>query len=249
MVDAIILAGGSAKGLAEVPAKGLVPVNGRPMFEYVVDALSRCKDIDRICVVLPVEHSLNRLAAKADVVMATGSLPRVAKAGIDFLGTKNQVLILSADIPLISPEAISDFLERCSKRKAGFYYPIVKYGESEKRFPDVKRTYAKVKEGRFTGGNIVLVEPEFVNRNMAFIERMYELRKQPVKLARVLGIMFLFRFVLGLLSIGQLEERVGRLTQSTCMAVITPFIEIGVDVDKESDLQLATVVLRGGTHE
>ncbi|MHB8840502.1 MAG: nucleotidyltransferase family protein [Candidatus Aquicultor sp.] len=249
MVDAIILAGGSAKGLAEVPAKGLVPVNGRPMFEYVVDALSRCQDIDRICVVLPVEHSLNGVAAKADVITATGSLPGVAKAGIDFLGAKSQVLILSTDIPLISPEAISDFLGRCSKRKADIYYPIVKYGESEKRFPEVKRTYVKVKEGRFTGGNLVLVEPEFVNKNVALIERMYELRKKPVKLAQVLGIMFLFRFVLGLLSIGQVEQRVGRLTRSTCMAIITPFIEIGVDVDKESDLQLATVALGGGTNE
>lgn len=249
MVDAVILAGGSAKGLAQVPAKGLVPINGRPMVEYVIDALSRCKDVDRVCVVFPGEYSLNGSAGKADVVIASGSLPAVAKAGLDFLGATNPVLILSTDIPLISPEAISDFLERCSKRKAGFYYPIVKYGESEKRFPDVKRTYAKVKEGRFTGGNIVLVEPAFVNGNMALIERIYELRKQPVKIAQVLGIMFLLRFVLGLLSIVQIEDRVGQLTQSVCAAVETPFIEIGVDVDKESDLQLATIALGGGTHE
>jgi GTP:adenosylcobinamide-phosphate guanylyltransferase len=249
LIDAVVLAGGSARGLAKVPAKGLVPINGRPMVEYVVDALNRCEDIGRICVVLPVGCSLNGLGGKADVMVANGNLPQVIKAGIDYLGTKNQVIILSADIPLILPEAIQDFLVRCSKRKAMFYYPIVMFGESEKRFPNVKRTYARVKEGRFTGGNVVLVEPDFINRNMKLIERIYELRKKPIKIAQLLGFSFLARFLLGMLSIEQIEDRVGQMTNSVCAGVITPFVEIGLDVDKESDLELVMAVLSGGQDE
>ncbi len=246
MVDAVVLAGGNAKGLANVPAKGLVPINGRPMVEYVVDALSRCEDIGRICVVIPVEYSFNGLSKKVGVNVASGSLPAVAKAGLDFLQAKEPVLMLSADIPLITPEAVSDFLKKCSTKKAEFYYPIVRYGKSEKQFPSVKRTYARVKEGRFTGGNIMLVNPKFINRNFGLIERIYELRKQPLKIAQILGFSFLLKFILGMLTISQLEGRIGQMTNAVCVAIETPYVEIGVDVDKESDLQLVTVTLAGG---
>ncbi|HEY3375416.1 MAG TPA: nucleotidyltransferase family protein [Candidatus Aquicultor sp.] len=248
MVDAVVLAGGNAKELAPVPAKGLVPINGRPMVNYVIDALRRCSDIGRICVVVPVEYSLNGAGEGVDLMVESGSLPDVTRAGIDHLGATDKVLILSSDIPLITPEAITDFLARCSERKASLYYPIVKYGESEKRFPDVKRTYARVREGRFTGGNIVLVDPSFITNNMSLIDRIYELRKQPVKIAGVLGYGFLLRFILGRLSIQQIEERIGQITSTTCAGIITPYVEIGVDVDKESDLALATKALGGSVN-
>lgn len=246
MVDAVVLAGGSAKGLAEVPAKGLVPINGRPMVEYVVEALRRCPDIENVCVVMPVVHALKQDGEHVKVVVASGNLPEVAKAGIDCLGAKNKVLVLSADIPLLTPEAVSDFLRRCREKDAELYYPIVRYGESEKRFPEVKRTYAKLREGRFTGGNIGLVEAGFVSKNMAFINQIYDLRKRPAKIIGVFGYWFLIRFALGWLSVSQLEKRISQITNTRCVTVVTPFIEIGVDVDKESDLELATRVLGGG---
>jgi GTP:adenosylcobinamide-phosphate guanylyltransferase len=246
VVDAIVLGGGNAKGLAPVPAKGLVPINGRPMIEYVLEALTDCDDIDRICVVMPVEHDFSNLSRLVDVVVVTGSFPAVTKAGLDFLGAERKVLVLSADIPMISAESITDFLNRCEGGEAAFYYPIVRFGESEKRFPDVKRTYAKLREGRFTGGNIALIEPSFVYRNIDVIEQIYELRKKPVKIARFLGFMFLIKFVIGVLKISDVEERVGRITNMVCAGVITPYIEIGIDVDKESDLDLAMKAIAGG---
>jgi len=249
LVDAVVLAGGSAKDLAPVSAKGLVPVNGRPMVEYVVDSLCRCTDIDRICVVLPVEHSFSCFDSKVGVAVADGSLPEVARAGINFLNADKPVLFLSADVPLITPEAITDFLDRCSEREAGVYYPIVRYGESEKRFPGIKRTYVRITEGRFTGGNIMLMKPQVITRNMELMERIYELRKSPFKLFQILGFTFLIKFVLGWLSISQVEERVGQMTNSICAGIITPFVEIGIDVDKESDLQLAAAALSGGNIE
>jgi len=241
-----VLAGGSAKGLGEVPAKGLVPINGRPMYEYVVGALDRCEKIGRVCLVLPVEHFLSGVSNKAEVVVAGGDLPDVIKTGIDFLSTKNPVLIMSADIPLITPEAIDDFLKRCEAHEAELYYPIVSYDEVEKRFPGVERTYVRLKEGRFTGGNVILVDPEFVARNMDNIKWIYELRKKPFAIAKELGFSFLIGFMLGSLTIGQLEKQVGKLTRATCVSIITPFAEIGIDVDKKSDLQLAVMALAGG---
>jgi GTP:adenosylcobinamide-phosphate guanylyltransferase len=245
VVDAIVLAGGNAKGLAQVPAKGLVPIGGRPMVDYVVNALSDCEDVDRICVVLPVEHVFKDFSKPIDTVVADGSLPVVVKAGFDYMVAKNKTLVLSADVPMISPESISDFLNRCADIEAAFYYPIVRYGESEKLYPDVKRTYVRVRDGRFTGGNIGLVKPEFVYKNVSVIEKLFELRKKPVKIARFLGFGFLIKFVLGMLNISNIEKRVGEITGMKCVGIITPYPEIGIDVDKDSDLILATQAIAG----
>lgn len=244
-----MLAGGNAKGLAPVPAKGLVPIIGRPIYEYVVEALLRCADINRVCVVMPVEVQGPHFDERVVFEVASGSLPQVAKAGFDRLEAGAPVLLLSADIPLITPEAISDFLKRCAKHGADVCYPIVRYGEPERRFPGVKRTYVRLREGRFTGGNIILMNPVVVLANMELMEDIYEARKSPFKLFQMLGFGFLLKFILGMLTIDQVAGRIAQILRASCAAVETPHIEIGIDVDKESDLRLAEEVLSGGSDE
>lgn len=249
MVDAIVLAGGNARGLAPVAAKGMVPINGRPMYEYIVETLLSCADIGRICVVLPSEEGTSYIDDRVTIKVASGSLPQVAKAGFECLATKKPVLMLSADVPLVTVEAISDFLLRCAKRDVDIGYPIIRYGEPERRFPGMKRTYVRLREGRFTGGNIMLMNPVVVLKNMDLMEHVYDMRKSPMKLFQILGFPFLVGFFLGMLNIRQMEQRVGDVLKATCAGIETPFIEIGVDVDKESDLKLVVAVLSGGQHE
>lgn len=249
MVDAIVLAGGNARGLAPVTAKGLVPVNGRAMYEYIVETLLSCADIGRICVVMPSDEGAAHMDDRVTIKATSGSLPQVAKAGFEALAATEPVLMLSSDVPLITVEAISDFLLRCAKREVDICYPIIRYGEPERRFPGMKRTYVRLREGRFTGGNIMLMNPVVVLKNMDLMEHVYEMRKSPMKLFRILGLPFLVGFFLGMLNIRQMEQRVGDVLKATCAGIETPFIEIGVDVDKESDLRLVEAVLSGGQHE
>lgn len=249
MVDAIVLAGGNARGLAPVAAKGLVPVNGRPMYEYIVETLLSCAEIGRICVVMPSDEGVSFVDERVTIKVTSGSLPQVAKAGFETLAATEPVLMLSSDVPLITVEAISDFLLRCAKREADICYPIIRYGEPERRYPGMKRTYVRLREGRFTGGNIMLMNPVVVLKNMDLMEHVYEMRKSPMKLFKILGLPFLVGFFLGMLNIRQMEQRVGDVLKATCAGIETPFIEIGVDVDKESDLRLVEAVLSGGQDE
>ena len=71
------------------------------------------------------------------------------------------------------------------------------------------------------------------------IGRLYAARKNPVKLAALLGIGFLFGLVTGRLRIAQLEARASQLVGGRVSAVISTYPELGFDVDKLEDLNLA----------
>jgi GTP:adenosylcobinamide-phosphate guanylyltransferase len=247
-VDAVILGGGKIKGIKNSGAKSLLILNGKPMLHYVVSALRKSKIVKRIIVVLPSSvQNRTELGQIDEIVIKNDTLTQNMLAGIKRLESDNLVLVVSADIPLLTPEAIIDFVKRCQAKEAKIFYPIIPRELAEKHFPQMKRTYVKLKEGSFTGGNMTLVDPRVVRDNIALIEKAFAARKNPIILARALGLKFLVKFLLGRLSISEVEVRVSEMLGAPCAGVITPYCEIGMDVDKDSDLQLVgEVIAQGG---
>lgn len=247
VVDAVILAGGGLKEITEekVLARGLIEINGKPMLEYIIDALNNSALIDKIVLVIPTKVELGKLADKVNgTVRSDSSLTQNLHRGIESLETRNLVLALSSDIPLVTSEAIDDFLKECQEEEAQVYYSVIPREVIEEKFKGVKRTYVKLKEGTFTGGNIFLFDPEVVKKNIQLIEEAYGARKSPLKLARILGFKFIFKLLINRLTIGELEERVSLLIGAKSKAVVTSYPEIGMDVDKNSDLELVRKVLQ-----
>ena len=62
---------------------------------------------------------------------------------------------------------------------AGLVYPEIPQAVAEARFPGQKRTYAAVREGRFTGGNMTLLTPEAVGALLTFIDRALQGPQKP----------------------------------------------------------------------
>lgn len=244
--DVIILAGGNARGLDEsVSCKGLVQICGKPMVEYVVDALRSCPPIRDIVVVLP-DAGQDGWQSKVDrVVIHYGSVVDNFIAGVQTIPEDNRVLVLSADIPLITPEAIADYLDKCRPFDADLYYPISTKASVESKFPGVRRTYMTLREGTFTGGNIMLLNPATILDNRPLMESVFEARKSPLKLVRILGFGFILKFLLRMLTIDGLERKVSDIVGGQGKAVIVEYAEIGFDVDKPDDLALATQMLGG----
>lgn len=148
------------------------------------------------------------------------------------------VLFVTSDIPWITKDIIEAFLEE-APRDVDVVYPIIPKETAERRFPGTKRTYVRLKEGVFTGGNLFLARKEAVPRLKERAEMLLAHRKSPVSLARDVGVGFLVRLLLGRLSTSQAETRVGRLLGITGRALVFPYAEAGVDVDKPEDLALA----------
>lgn len=247
-MDAVILAGakndGALRSVSNSPYEADIPLAGRPLLDYAVQPLTGVRGVERIVVVGPGEILSADLRDKVWRIVPCGaSMVENLRLGLAALATKEKVLLLTADLPLLTAEAIEDFLERCRAREADVYYPIVERGPIEQRFPGVRRTYATLREGTFTGGNIVLLAPDAVTKHFATIERAVALRKSPLQLARLLGLVFLGKLLIGRLSIGEVEQRIEKKLGLRGAAVVTPYAEIGIDVDKPSDLALVQQVL------
>src|SRR2546425_10813709 len=76
MVDAIVLAGGGTEpGLgADVPNKGFLQISGRPLVDYVVQAVQRARGIGRIAVVGPPGPLRAVLAHDVTIVSDNGGV-------------------------------------------------------------------------------------------------------------------------------------------------------------------------------
>lgn len=248
MIDAIILAGGGKQSDLtrenNVDNKAFIEINGKPLVSYVLEALAFSGEVGRIAVVGPVER-LAPLVEKYGVIAVpeaediTGNI----QAGFDALEPDGHFLVVTADIPLLTARAVQDTIALCRPFDADFYYPIVTKEASEARFPGIKRTYAALKDGVFTGGNLFVLSPAVLKKAMPKIRQIFALRKSPVKLAASLGPVFIVKLLARQLTIRELEKKVQALLGINGKAIITDYPEIGVDVDKPSDLAVARQVL------
>jgi len=223
--------------------KALVKINGKEMISYIIEAFKGLDFIDTIAVVGPKE-GLAVIENQVDIIVdSAASLTDNILCGASIFSDDDTLLISTSDIPMITSEAIRDFVEKALSMDGDFYYPIVSKEENEKKYPGTKRTYVKIKDGVFTGGNIVMIKVGKVRQCIKKAEAFMVYRKKPWKLAGILGLKFVIKFLLGTLTIKELEERASELFGIKARAIISTYPEIATDVDKDSDLELAARVL------
>ena len=252
MFGAVILAGASKTGVLEnqegVRNKAFILIEGRPMIAYVFQALQKSSRVDRIVIVGPFEE-LQNLKKEADftdidIVSERGSMLENVEAGLQRVPPGQLCFIVTSDIPLLSGEAIQDFIFRSAPLNKDFYYPILDRRDCEKRFPEMQRTYVRLKEGSFTGGNLVLVNPSWFLRRLEDLAMFIAFRKKPWKLVRILSPILIWKYFTRSLTAYDLELYFRRRLGGQARAIRTPFVEIGTDVDKLSDLELVRQLLK-----
>ena len=133
------------------------------------------------------------------------------------------------------------------------YYSIISREANERRFPGARRTYARLAEGTFTGGNVVVVSARLIMENAGLIRKMADARKSVLQLARLIGLRILLRAVIAqvlwakAVNLALLEGTLGRVLGAKVKAVQTPFAEIGADVDDIEQLETVQSAMGGRT--
>jgi len=234
--DAIVLAGGRGTGIdVSQPIKGLIEIASKPMVAWVVEALEKSEFIDRIVVVLPAQGMVGPWADNVTVIRSEGTLIENCEAGLAGTDQQNPLLWLSADIPAITPQAIEDFLLRAARRQAQIAYPVIPEEDVNRQFPGSARTYIKLNEGRVTGGNMLMTTVTAAEKIRPIMSDLFEVRKEPVKVARLIGPALASKLALGRLGIPEVEKRIDKMFGLRAVGVITSYAAIGVDVDKGPD--------------
>jgi len=239
-VDALVLAGALNKPpLSAVSGElleALIPVAGRPMVQWVVDALRESNSVGRIAIVGPAEELRSRVAGE-DLVFVNSSdtILNNVKRGLSAVRSSQKVLVVTADIPLLTGEAVDDFLRRCTDDSVQLYYSVVRKDAIDAAFDNITRTYVTIKDGTFTGGNILLLDSDVFDKYSDVIDRAISLRKKPLELGMLLGLRCIIKYFFRQLSIADIEERVYRVLGLKGKAIVSEYPGIGVDVDKPED--------------
>ncbi|HYF84094.1 MAG TPA: NTP transferase domain-containing protein [Clostridia bacterium] len=241
-MDVIVLAGekkDSKNGSGEEKInKAFYKIKDKHMIEYVVETLRKSSCIDKIAVVGPKDKLEEVIGGIVDfVVEGADSIVSNILLTLDCFPGEKEILIVTSDIPMITKEAIEDFVARARQKDADLCYSIVDKKVNDLKYPDVRRTYARLWEGQFTGGNVFYFNPDVTDKCKDFVGKMLEYRKSPTKMARVLGFGFLLRLALGILTINAVQKKCESLLGIRGAAIISPYPEIGNDVDRFSDLE------------
>jgi len=161
-VSAVVLAGRANEGvfreLSDAPNEALIDIAGRPMLAYILDALTGSKSVGRV-VVVGTPDVAQHLPDGVDLLRAGNDVIANASLGLAAVDQQRPALLVTSDIPLITPEVIDGFVKQCLASPAELCYPAIPRGDAEARFPNVKRTYAKLREGTYTGGNVFMIDP------------------------------------------------------------------------------------------
>jgi GTP:adenosylcobinamide-phosphate guanylyltransferase len=252
-MDALVMAGGkvSPEFTAATSAENRALVElapGLTMLHFVLNALLEARSIDRIFVIGDVAEN-----PAYTRVTPGGSLMDNIVLGVRAIGQQNgkRVLLVSSDIPFITGQAIDDFVTKADQLDAAFCYPIIPMEVYNTQFASMKRTTLRLREGEFTGGNVILADPSFLLQNEAAVRGAYAARKSVLKMGTLLGWGLLLRVILSrlispkLLCIADLEAGVSRLlgNGAKARAVITQFASLGTDVDKVEDVEIARKML------
>lgn len=233
MTDAIVLAGGGVEPGLEpgLPNKGFLLLAGRPLVAHVVSTLTQTPSINRVAVVGPAQELRPVVSPPALVVEAVGGIMDNIVRGVEALQARDLVLVAASDIPLLTPAVVEEFLDACTAIQADFYYPIVPQDVMLTQFPAARKTFVTVAEGTFTGGSMMLFNPQVLERVRPFVERLVAARKKPWLLAQTFGWSIVVKFMSGRLTIPEVVARAAEVTGLAVTPVIVPRPELALDVD------------------
>lgn len=237
MISAIILAGAPigefGDGSNENMSRAMVRLKDKPMLDYILGPI--CENVDETLVVGNVETDYN-----CSILEPANSLMENIQIAINKVKGE-YILLATSDIPLITNEDVKNFIVESKKINCGFVYPICSKDDCNKYYPQLKRTYVKVKEGSFTGGNIMFMKKDFLLKIMPIMKELYNARKSPLKIAKMIGFDVIWRLLFvkmcpSILSIEFLEGRISKIFGDKVKALIMESPNICEDCDKVEDL-------------
>jgi GTP:adenosylcobinamide-phosphate guanylyltransferase len=227
---------------AGVGHKALIVLNGQTLLARVVAAL-RAAGADQIAVVsshLEVRAEAARIGVQTLDEAAGPSLS--VRAGAVHLGTP--LLVTTADHALLQADWVRQFL---ADVPAGVDVAALVAARVtvEAAAPQTQRTWLKLADGHWSGCNLFYLANNRALGVVDFWRRVEAERKRPWRMASILGVGMLLRYMSGQLGLRDAAKRLGRMAGVSAAIVQTPYGLASVDVDKPADLDLVRRIVGG----
>jgi GTP:adenosylcobinamide-phosphate guanylyltransferase len=232
-------------------SKALIPIAGKPMIAYVVDALANSRIVKHVVIVALDPDAEIQFPIPVEHVPDAGGILDNAEAGLqyalDHYPDMDVVLLCTSDIPTITGPIVDALAEECLRTDHDLYYPVVERSVMEKRFPGSRRSYVHLREGDFAGGDIIVVRPSVGITDRDLWDELAAARKSAFRQARLVGLGLFLRLITRRLSLSDAERRIGKVLNVHGRVVPFPYAEVGMDVDKPLQLEIVRAELEART--
>jgi GTP:adenosylcobinamide-phosphate guanylyltransferase len=247
IMDAIVTAGGiplPGEPLYEDTlgkSKALLDIAGKPMIQWVLDALCAAETIGHIIVVGLAEDSGLVCSKIGGYLPNQGSMLNNIKAGVEKVMELNSaahhVLLVSSDIPAITGVMVDWVVNTTMQTDEDIYYNVISRSTMEARYPGSNRTFTRFKDIELCGGDMNVARTTLTT-NDAFWEKVIAARKSPLKQASLVGFDTLILLLLHAITLEGAVKKVTKRIGLTGSAIVCPYAEVGMDVDKPHQLEM-----------
>ncbi|MCY3413341.1 MAG: NTP transferase domain-containing protein [Candidatus Heimdallarchaeota archaeon] len=222
--------------------KALIPLNGKPMIYYVLEALDAAESVESITIAGLTKDDIS-LEMKKPLYFIEGgnSSFETLNGGMrhfrEIDNPPSHVLNVTCDIPLITAEMV-DMVVRAAdlSYNKDIFFNVGIFENFRQHFPERKKTKVRLDQGFVVGGDLNIFSPEvFVGKSGDTLKEMFANRKSVIHMVKSLSFRFIFKFLLKRLSIADIVRLVEKKFGLTAVAVITSFVAQSVDVDYYED--------------
>ncbi|MCK5214433.1 MAG: YegS/Rv2252/BmrU family lipid kinase [Candidatus Omnitrophica bacterium] len=240
----IILAGGKKGPLYDEYGclnKALLPIHGKPMLDWVIEAFHNSPYIDNIVVVggddldrlSSMRYVRKRLPLGVNVVQNLIHGVTYVKTSIYGTSDKhNGYLISFCDAVFLSTEIINDTIKNIVESRADMVFHYVEKESFNRVGLTAKRTYLPVGGKNYTGTSIYYMKKfRLISNLLGELMKMRENRKNPRAILQSLGCENK--------DLSGVEQVLSKKVSAKVKIFESPYPELGMDVDKPSDYELA----------
>ncbi|MEW6286793.1 MAG: nucleotidyltransferase family protein [Chloroflexota bacterium] len=247
-MDALVLAGGIPQpddplyAYSNGDSKALIDVAGKPMVQWVLDALGDARHVDNVIVIGLSPKSGVTCKKPLHFLSNQGRMLANIVAGVNKaleLNKKNKyVLVASSDIPALKPEMVDWLVETAMQTKDDLYYGVCTREVMEARFPGSKRTYTRLKDVELCGADINITHVRMATEHLDMWEALIGNRKSPLRQASIIGFGTLFKLLTRQLTLEEAVRRVCERIGIKGRAIVWEHAEACMDVDKPHQLEI-----------
>jgi GTP:adenosylcobinamide-phosphate guanylyltransferase len=255
-VTALVLAGKRAGVLdplarrAGVAQKAVVPVNGVPMIERVVQQVAACDRVDAIRIV----------AHEKDEIAALPTIARLIEQGritfhegrhnlVDsvFAGGESAafpVMITTADNCLVTPEGYTEFITGCLAAKAEGAAGLARKEDVQAADPQGQQRFYQFRDGGYSNCNLYWLGHAKALKAAEIWREGGQFVKFPRRIIKAFGVLNLIRFKLGNGTKEKLFAQISRRFNLRLVPVVLSDGHFAIDVDNETTFPVTEKILK-----
>lgn len=223
-------------------SKALIDIAGKPMVQWVVDALNDAKNVEGIVMIglsaktgltsrKPIHFLSNQGRMLSNIVAGVNKALELNKK-------TEYVLVVSSDIPALKGEMVDWLVDTCMETDDEMYYGVCPREVMEARYPNSKRTYTRLKDMEMCGADIHIAHVRMATEHLDLWERLIGNRKSPLAQASIVGLDTFWKIFTRSITLDDLVVHLSNRLGIKGRAIIWDRAEPCMDVDKPHQLEL-----------